>query len=122
MSMRLEGSGPNSPEHETPRHSVSTFLNPVARRHDGRQETQDQDCSLRGSANTRHNKNYTRHKNHNIRSNLTAVTPVLDKSSRVPGGRTTVGMALVNKWKLYDLRASVVFSGLELIRLGSEPE
>ena len=122
MSMWLKGSGPNSPEHETPRHSVTAFLNPVAHRDDVRQETQDQDCSLRGSANTRHNKNYTHRKNHNIQSNLTAVAPVLDESSQAPGRRTIVGMALVNKWKPCDLRASVVFSGLELVRLGSEPE
>ena len=122
MSVRLKGSGPNSPEHETLRHSVSTLLNPVAHRHDIRQETRDRVYSLRESSNTHHNRNYIRHNNHNIQNNLTAVAPVLGESSQVPGRGMIVGMALVNKRKPCDLRASVVFSGFELIHLGSEPE
>ena len=122
MSMRLKGSGPNSPEHETLRHSVSTPLNPVAHRHDIRRETQDQVCSLRGSPSTHHNKNYIRHKNHNIQNNLTAMAPVLGESSQVPGHGMIVEMVLMNKREPCDLRVSVVSSEFELIHLCSEPE
>ena len=123
ISIHLRDEGSDLPEHQTLHRSAHTLSDPIdLRRNKHPQEDQDQDCSPFGRTNIHHNKSCIHRKNRNIQSNRTARVPALEENSQVLRRDMVVGMVLVNKRKLCDLRAFVAFSVFELILLGIEPE
>ena len=123
MSIRVRGRISNLPEYRTLRRSVNILPDPAGLRcNKYPQEDQDQGRSPRGRTNIHHNKSYIHRKNQNIRNNKTARVPVLEEGSHIPRHGVTVGMVLVNRRKLCDLRAFVASSGFELILPGVGPE
>lgn len=115
--MRVEGSGRNLLERETPRRSVRVLPSPAGHRRSGHpQDDRDRDRSLHGRMNIHHNKNYIHRKSLSIQNKQAVGILVLEESNQVLRRDVVAGTVLVNKWKLYDLRAFVVFSGCEPVR------